>query len=131
LRAQLLEMPLEQRVHYDRKKDQLFVNFAGLHVRTQEDVDHIAQVVESCLAPVGHKVVAIVNYDRFSIAPDLVDAYAVMVKTLVERFYSEVTRYAHSSFLRARLEAALGKRLPDTHIHATQSEARKGLQGRS
>jgi hypothetical protein len=53
-----------------------------------------------------------------------------MVKTLVERFYREVSRYAHSSFLRARLEAALCKRLPDTHIHANQGEARKGLHGR-
>ena len=130
LRSQLLEMPLEQRVHYDAKKDQVFVNFAGLYVRTPEDIEHIARVVETCLAPVGHKVVAIVNYDRFSIAPDLVDAYAAMVKTLVERFYSAVTRYAHGSFLRAQLEAALGKRLPDTHIHATRSAARKGLQER-
>lgn len=129
LRSALLDLPLEQRLHYDAQKNLAFVNFEGLRVRSHEDIDRIAHAVAACLAPVGHKVAAIVNYERFSITPELVDDYATMVQSLVERYYSEVTRYASSSFLRARLEEALGKRLPDAHIHATQTEARNDLHG--
>ena len=129
LRTQLLDLPMAQRVHYDPVKNLAFINFEGLRVRSREDIGRIAAAVEACLAPLGHKVAGIVNYDRFSITPELVDDYAAMVEGLVERFYTEVTRYASSGFLRARLEEALGKRLPDTHIRATLGEARNDLHG--
>jgi propionate CoA-transferase len=127
LRSRLLDLPMEQRLYYDAEKKLAFVNFAGLRVRSLDDIERIRQAVHTCLAPVGHKVAGIVNYDRFSITPELVEPYAAMVQDLVERYYTEVTRYASSSFLRARLEEALGQRLPDTHIRASQSEARKDL----
>ena len=34
------------------------------------------------------------------------DAYSAMVQRLSERYYSKVTRYAASSFIKARLETA-------------------------
>ena len=46
-----------------------------------------------------------VNYDHFSIAPELVDPYAAMVNRLTNRFYSRVTRYGTGGFLKARLLA--------------------------
>ena len=45
-----------------------------------------------------------VNYDHFSIAPELVDPYAAMVNRLTARYYSRVTRYGTGGFLKARLE---------------------------
>ena len=47
----------------------------------------------------------IVNYDHFSIRPELTDAYAGMVQRLQLRHYDRVTRYAASGFLKARLGA--------------------------
>jgi propionate CoA-transferase len=64
---------------------------------------------------VGHKVEAVVNYDRFQIAPELVDDYAGMVKGLMERHYTDVTRYGASSFVRAKLGDAFDQRHTESH----------------
>ena len=128
LRAQLLEMPIEERLSYDAEQNLFFVNFEGLSVRTREDIDRILQAVESRLAPVGRKVAAIVNYERFSIAPELIDDYTAMVKDLMDRHYSEVTRYTASTFLRARLGESFGKRVADPNIFETRDEAQQRLR---
>ena len=44
-------------------------------MRSQADIERIRKAVEAALAPLGRKVDAIVNYDRFSIVPELVDEY--------------------------------------------------------
>jgi propionate CoA-transferase len=128
LRPQLLEMPLERRLSYDPEQNIFFVDFEGLSVRRAEDIDRILHGVEACLAPIGHKVAAVVNYERFSIAPELIDDYTGMVKGLMERHYSDVTRYTTSTFLRARLGESFGKRVADAHIFETRDEARRHLR---
>ncbi len=131
LRSQLLEIPIEDRLSYDPEQNIFFVNFEGLSVRTAEDVDRVLRAVEARLAPIGHKVAAIVNYDRFSIAPDLIDDYTGMVKGLMDRHYSEVTRYTASAFLRAKLGESFAKRVTDSNIFETRTEARRHLQARA
>ncbi|MBK7766611.1 MAG: malonate decarboxylase subunit alpha [Sulfuritalea sp.] len=128
LRPQMLEMPIEERLSYDAEQNLFFVNFEGLSVRAPEDIDRILHAVESRLAPIGRKVAAIVNYDRFSIAPELIDDYTAMVKDLMDRHYSEVTRYTASTFLRARLGESFGKRVADPNIFETRGEAQQRLQ---
>ncbi len=123
LRADLLEMPVEQRLSYDAAKNIFFVNFEGLAVRDAEDIDRIRAAVEARLTPIGHKVYAIVNYDRFSINPELVDAYIDMVKALMDRHYHDVTRYTSNTFLRARLGEALARRDAAPHIYDSVTEA--------
>jgi propionate CoA-transferase len=127
LRPGLLEMPLEQRLAYDAEQNVFFVNFEGLSVRSIADIVRIREAVESHLAPIGHKVAAIVNYDRFSIAPELIDDYTAMVKGIMDRHYTDVTRYTSSTFLRARLGESFGKCVADPHIFGSQSEARSKL----
>ena len=127
LRPGLLEIPLEQRLVFDPGQNVFFVNFEGLAVRSSGDIDRIRAAVESRLVPIGHKVAAIVNYDRFSIAPELIDEYTGMVKGIMDRHYTDVTRYTSSAFLRARLGESFGKRVDDPHIFETQAEARQRL----
>ena len=127
LRPGLLERPLEERLSYDTEQNVFFVNFEGLAVRNSADIDRIRAAVESRLAPIGHKVAAIVNYDRFSIAPELTDEYTGMVKGIMDRHYTDVTRYTSSTFLRARLGESFGKRVGDPQIFETQDEARRRL----
>jgi propionate CoA-transferase len=55
----------------------------------------------------GRRVQVVVNYDHFSIRPELMDDYSAMVQRLTERYYDKVTRYAASSFVKARLEKAV------------------------
>jgi propionate CoA-transferase len=84
--------------------------------------------VERTLAPLGRKVYVIVNYDNFSILPDVIDEYSAMVKGLVDRFYSGVTRYTTSGFLRTKLGDALSRREVAPHIYESADEARSHLR---
>jgi len=121
-------MDLTRRLTYDPAENLFFVNFEGLAVESAGDIERIKAAVNDVLEPLGKKVCAIVNYDNFWIAPDLVGPYIDMVKVLVERHYSGVTRYTTSAFLRARLGEALSQRQVAPRIFETASQARKALK---
>ena len=123
LRDQLLRMPLERRFTYHPGENRFFVNLEGHRVHSHEDVEKLRRIVEDKLAPLGRKVYAIVNYDNFEIFPDVIDEYSTMVRDLVYRFYSGVTRYTTSSFLRAKLGDALKQRAAAPHIYESAEEA--------
>ena len=128
LKDDLLTMRLEERLSYDPHENLFFVNFEGLAVDTGELVEKIRTAVEIILKPIGHKVYTIVNYDNFSILPDLLDGYTEMVKYLVDRYYTGVTRYTTSTFLRIKLGDALQQRDVAPHIYESGEEARKALK---
>ncbi|MDD2919204.1 acyl CoA:acetate/3-ketoacid CoA transferase [Rhodoferax sp.] len=106
LRARLLATPLTQRLELDREHKLLFINFEGLSVDNLDDVNAIEDHVTALLAPLGHRVAVVVNYDSFTILPPLLEAYTAMVQRLKRRFYSRVTRYGTGGFLKARGAAA-------------------------
>ncbi len=128
LRRRLLALPLADRFAYDPEQRQFFLNFERLSVRSLEDVQAIREQVESRLAPLGHKVWAIVNYDHFHLDAQVEDAYAQMVRELMDRYYVNVTRYSTSSFLRAKLGPALAARGVAPHIYETAREAREHMR---
>jgi propionate CoA-transferase len=110
LRPTLLERPLAQRLKYDAQTNIFYIDFSGLAVRSDDDIERIRGAVESALAPLGQKVYAIVDYDRFTIVPELIDDYMVMVDLLTQRYYHAVSRYTSSAFLRLKLGEALERR---------------------
>lgn len=122
LRRELQSLPLEQRLSYDAGNNLFFVNFESLNIRSREDINAIRALIETKLAPLGHKVDAIINYDNFSIDPELLDAYIEMVRYVVG-FYSRVTRYTTSAFTRAQIGEALEKRQLAPHIFDNQHDA--------
>ncbi|MFL9966981.1 acyl CoA:acetate/3-ketoacid CoA transferase [Paraburkholderia sediminicola] len=122
LRSVLLRLTLHERFSYDADKNILFINFEGHKVATEEDVEAIRAEVELALSGLKERPHAIVNYDNFSIAPEVIDAYSDMVTGLVSRFYSDVTRYTTSSFLRMKLGDALHRRNVATYIYETPEE---------
>ena len=128
LRGDLLEVPLEDRFIHDAKEGMFFINLESFAVRTSEDVRRIEACVENILGPTGRKVHAIVNYDNFDIAPEVLNEYTYMVKGLVDRFYSRVTRYTTSTFLRMKLGDALQARNVAPHIYESAADARKALE---
>jgi propionate CoA-transferase len=123
LRAILLTIPLNQRFSYDPAKNLFFVNLERFAVRSKAEIETIRQTVEATLAPLGHPVHAIVNYDNFSILPELLDDYSAMVRGLYGRFYSGVSRYTTSGFLRMKLGEALQNRGVAPHIFESAAEA--------
>lgn len=130
LRADMIAMPLEQRFTYDMEKDLFFVNLERFPLRTRQQITQIREAVEQKLQPVGHKVYAIVNYDNFSIVPELVDEYSAMVRGLHDRLYSGASRYTTSGFLRMKLGQALESRGVAPHIFESVDEARADATGR-
>ena len=127
IRPELLDVPLPERLSYDAAQNLFFLDFSGLNVRSADDIRGIEAAVDAALDPVGHKVNAIVNYDRFSILPELVDDYIGMVKGVVERHYHDVTRYTSSTFLRMKLGEAMAKCQIAPKISETEEEAKAQL----
>ncbi len=128
LRSALLEFPLEQRFIYDPQQNLFFVNLEGYRVVSLEQVKRIGQVARARLEGVPGKVYAIVNYDNFSISPELVDPYADMVKRLMDEKYAGVTRYTTSVFLRMKLGDALSSSGVTPEIYDNAGEAREHLR---
>ena len=127
LRDDLLVLPLESRLSYDRQQNLFFVNFEGYAVRDLEQVDRIEQAVRKDVAQAPGKVYAIVNYDNFSITPELLGPYTDMVKKLMTDCYSGVTRYTTSGFARMKLGDALAERDVAPYIFESAEEARQRL----
>ncbi|USX15804.1 acyl CoA:acetate/3-ketoacid CoA transferase [Oxalobacteraceae bacterium OTU3CAMAD1] len=122
-RVDFLAQPLEQRLMYDAQQELFFVNFEGFEVSDAATIERICELVSERLAPLGRRVPAVINYDNFSIAPDLMDEYVEAVDQLAERYYSKVTRYAHSTFMRASLGRAFRRIEKDAALFANSAEA--------
>ena len=131
LRPQLLGIPFEDRFTYDAQKNILFVNLEGLLIRQQEDIEDIVQAVERHLEGISHKVAAIFNYDRFDITPELVDNCAEALKDIADRYYSVVTGYTSSTFLRAKLNDTLKMHAVDLELYKTLGEAQEHLPSKT
>jgi propionate CoA-transferase len=127
LRDAPLRVPLSQRFVLDVAQGIFFANFEGLVVRTIGDVEAIRTALEERLAGLDGKVPALVDYDNFTVLPDVLDAYTDMVRDVATRRYSRVTRYTTSAFLRAKLGDALLERGVAPHIFESVADARKHL----
>jgi propionate CoA-transferase len=123
LRDRLLDMRIQDRISYDPAKNVLFLDYAGLHVRTQADLDEIKQAVEQVLKPLGRRVYAVVNYERFVADDAIADAYMDLVKYVEENYYIKVSRYTTSGFLRVKLGKELGKRAVTSQVFESDEEA--------
>ena len=58
----------------------------------------------------------------------MIDEYSAMVRDLADRFYSGVTRYTTSGFLRTKLGDALNRRAVAPHIYESAEEASAHLR---
>ena len=124
LRERMLAIPLERRLTYDAEQNTLFINFERLTVRTPADIESARAAVERVLEPLGRRVYAVVNYDNFDIAPELIAGWTAMVQSVVDRYYWGVTRYTTAGFLRLKLGDALAQRGLAPHIYESGDEAR-------
>ena len=131
LEAELLNLSLPERVTYDPERNILFLNFEGMHVRVVEDVKAIWDICEQRCREAGKRVGVIINYDRFRINQDMYDAYAEMDHHFLDNYFSYITRYATSAFLRAKLGESLSARGIAPHVFERRQEAQAFLSRRS
>lgn len=128
LKEHLLNIPLDERLTYDQVSNILYINFEGLSVRSKNDIEEIRVKVANICKPLGKRVKTIVNYDNFSIVQELEDDYIGMVKYVVDNFYTDVTRYTTSAFLRMKLGDELKRRDLAPHIFQSKEEAKQALE---
>ncbi len=128
LQELMLSLRLEERIGYDPERNILFLNFEGMHVRTLDDVDEVRRAVEERCISIGRRIALVVNYDACRIDDDVADAYTDMVKYLEDTYYTRVSRYTTSAFLRVKLGEMLTRRVAP-HIFETREEAQSFLRG--
>ncbi len=119
----LLELDLDDRISYDPERNIMFLNFEAMQVRTAQDVERIRETVEARCLSLAKRVDVIINYDGARIDQSIIDQYADMVRVLVDRHYTNVSRYTTSAFLRLKLGAELAERNVAPHIFETREEA--------
>ena len=129
LRHQLLGIPFADRFTYDAQKNIFFINLEGLMIRKEEDIQDIVNTVEDDLKDVSHQVAAVFNYDRFDISPELVDTCAQALKRLTDQYFTVVTGYTASTFMRAKLNDTLKIHSIDLGVYQSLSDAKQHLIG--
>ena len=79
------------------------------------------EAVDGLLGPIGRRVKAVVNYDRFQLDEPAVDAYADAVRYVQDTYYVEdgARRYSGNAFLRLKLSRELDKRDVDGAVEAS------------
>jgi propionate CoA-transferase len=126
LKEIVLAVPLCDRFRYDPEKNTYFVNFEGLDIRSNREIADIQRIVETQLKPLGRKVRTIVNYENFTIRPELEDEYVAMIKEVLQ-FYESVTRYSTSAFVRMQLASALTRKEVTPRVFETREDAERAL----
>ncbi|MDI6741906.1 MAG: acyl CoA:acetate/3-ketoacid CoA transferase [Smithella sp.] len=117
LTEDLLTLPIAERFTYQPEENLFFVNFEGLSIRSLGQIEEIREYVERiCQPKLPKKVQTIVNYDNFSIRPELIEPYTAMVDHVVSLYYEKVTRYTTSAFMRVKLGDLLAERSVAPHV---------------
>ena len=127
LRERMLDIHIEDRLSYDPGTNTVFMNFAGMRVRDEEDLRRIKEAVDGLLEPLGKRVYSIVNYDSFAADDAVIDKYMDLVRYVEKKYYIKVSRYTTSGFMRLKLGKELEKRSVSSHVFESRREAHKHL----
>jgi propionate CoA-transferase len=126
LRNQILDINIEDRLHYDPATNTVFMNYSGMRVRGEEDIGTIIAAVDRTLGPLGKRVNCIVNYEGFSVDDDAMQAYMDAVKYVEETYYLKVSRFTNSGYLRLKFAKELGQRQLTSRVFGTRHETDHG-----
>jgi len=127
LRESISDIHIENRINYVADTNTLFLDFAGMRVKTAEDLDRIKIAVDNTLEQLGRRVIAIVNYDSFWVNPDIADKYMDLVRYVEGKYYLKVSRYTTNGFMRIKLSRGLQERHITSSMALNYSEAKKSL----
>jgi propionate CoA-transferase len=128
LKRRMLDLSLDDRVAYDAGRDILFLNFEGLQLHSREAIEALRAVVIAQCEQIGHRVAVVINYDAFSLAPDLEPYFAESVRVMEEKYYTRVSRFTTSAFMRLKLAQVLTRSVRP-HLFEKKSEAQAFHEG--
>ena len=129
LRERMLDINIDQRLSYDPATNTVFMNYAGMRVRSAQDIAAIIAAVDRLLGPLGQRVNSIVNYEGFEVDDDAMAAYMDAVEYVEKRYYLKVSRFTNSGFLRLKLGKELARREVSARVFETRREAERSLRG--
>jgi len=127
LEADLLNLKLSERISYDASRNTLFINLGGWYARVKEDIQALQELVEAQCKKIGKRVGVFINYDEFRINQDVYDDYADMERHMLKHYYTTITRYANSAFMRMKLDQYFSDRDIAPHIFERKEEAQSFL----
>lgn len=128
LRESISDIHIENRISYTPETNTLFLDFAGMRVKTDEDLERIKNAVEAVLKPLGQRVISIVNYDSFWVDPEIADKYMDLVRYVEANYYLKVSRYTTNGFMRIKLSRGLENRRITSTIAHNYVEATKAIK---
>jgi hypothetical protein len=84
---------MRERFVLDQQQNILFINFAGLKIESQEQVDEMEEIVHRIYGTHGCRFYAVVNYEGTEIAPEIIDYYGERIKKLYDLYGIATVRY--------------------------------------
>ena len=127
LRQRLSDIGIEERISYTAENNTLFLDFSGMRVETQEDIQRIKEAVVGTLVPLNGRVISIVNYDGFWVDPEIADDYLDLVRHIESSYYLKVSRYTTNGFMRIKLTRGLKNRHISSDVVQSYTEALESL----
>lgn len=127
LEADLLNLDLADRISYDPTRNILFLNFEGMYLRVKADIVSLRNLLEQRCKEIGKRVGVFVNYDTFRINENVADDLAEMDRYMLQHYWSNITRYATSAFMRMKLDQAFSQRNIAPHVFERKEEAQAFL----
>ncbi len=123
LKKDLLRLDLADRIALDEARGTLFLNFAKMRLRDEDDVAKVRARVEEVCLPLDHRVDAVANYDGARIDEEIEDAWWAMVREMEERFYARVARYSGAAFMRMKIAKGAAAAGVKPHLFETAAAA--------
>jgi propionate CoA-transferase len=127
LKTHLLNLDLPDRISYDPQRNILFLNFEGMYIRVKADIVALRRLLEERCKSIGKRVGVFINYDSFRISEDTYDDYADMDRYMLEHYYTTITRFATSAFMRMKLGEAFTRRNIAPHVFEKKEDAQAFL----
>ncbi len=128
LEADLLNLDLAERISYDPSRNILFINLEGWYLRVKEDIHALRVLLEERCKTIGKRVGVFINYDGFRINDHVKDSYADLDRYMLEHYYTDITRYATSAFMRMKLNEEFSVRDIAPHVFERKDEAQAFLE---
>ena len=127
LNTHLLNLDLPDRITYDPQRNILFLNFEGMYIRVKDDIVQLRRLLEERCKKIGKRVGVFINYDQFRISEATYDDYADMDRYMLEHYYTKITRFATSAFMRMKLGEAFTRRNIAPHVFEKKEDAQAFL----
>jgi len=98
-----------------------------MYIRVKDDIVALRRLLEEHCKKIGKRVGVFVNYDNFRISEDTYDVYAEMDRYMLDHYYTPITRFATSAFMRMKLGEAFTRRNIAPHVFEKKEDAQAFL----